>query len=63
MIANSQAIEWVPLSELPTWKKKKGAKADNGKEKKYYMVAPFVGCVELKSGFIALTCADTSRTG
>lgn len=45
-----QAIEWVPLVDLPTWSGRKQPKRNNvaaneGKAKRYYNVTPFVGCV------------------
>jgi mRNA-decapping enzyme subunit 2 len=37
-----QAIEWVRLTELPTWTGKRPKKT-NSKDKKFYNVTPFVG--------------------
>lgn len=38
-----QAIEWVRLTDLPTWTGKKPKKVAGVKEKKFYNVTPFVG--------------------
>lgn len=38
------AIEWVKLTDLPTWTGRRGPKATGGKgQKKFYNVTPFVG--------------------
>jgi hypothetical protein len=49
-----QAIEWVPLIDLPTWSGRKQPKRNNvaaneGKAKRYYNVTPFVGYVPQSS--------------
>ena len=44
IIIDSQAIEWVPFVDLPTWTGKKGPKTTTEKgKKKFYNVTPFVG--------------------
>ena len=40
-----QAIEWVSLTDLPTWSGRKPKRGNGGddKAKRYYNVTPFVG--------------------